>query len=140
MKRKPVMKKAFFAGVISLLLCAFLAGKAYGSANGNGEGTKRENGEAANAEKTAADAKSPAVSAAHSTEEQLLLLNEKVRKLEEIVERQQRFIESLTAKPASEAKTETKAADAAEVSAAVPAPSSAEAAQATAEEQTKKLD
>src|SRR5205807_292603 len=48
--------------------------------------------------KEAKAAKSDAIKANPTTEEQLLILNEKMRKMEEVVERQQRIIEELQLK------------------------------------------
>ncbi|MEW6735673.1 MAG: putative porin [Acidobacteriota bacterium] len=78
-----------------------------------------------------------------SAEEQLLLLNEKVRRLEEMVERQQRIIETL--QPKANQVTETNAtvaghtSEAVHTETAIPSPAPAQP-EGLNDEQNKKLD
>jgi hypothetical protein len=114
--------------VIVILLCLTLVDSIHGSTN-DGEGEKWEKGELVAGEKAVTDAKPASGPASLTTEEQLILLNEKVRKLEEIVDRQQRIIEAM------EPKTEVKTSETVAVSGADPVAPSTQAAVATADGQ-----
>src|ERR1051326_7996816 len=76
-----------------------------------------------------------------TTEEQLIQLNDKVRKLEEMVERQQRIIEALQPKVVAATATETATANGATLTTAQPdAATSTTAVTQAADETAKKLE